>query len=583
MQQLLTLTAQSEQFLKLTGAGKLEPVAQDSSHGAEFAREFLTGLASNNSVSGEVSKDQFKSLKTTIQIQIQKPGGKFVQPSDQDPRYIGEPVEAPILEMLEEMQVLLQPEAESGKADISDDEQNAQLDKLSELMAALGAESLTEQQRQQLAGEVFATMSKDEQQQIQQLSLTALSADKAPTSSTDTELLARLKRVSELANVALTAVASELSLNEQQEKDQGKVAADFRAVDWLAQQLQALQAEGELDSSDKIKDTDAPTSVLQQLQKMLNNDSSLTKEQKQQVQQVLSQLEQQQGSAPSVTTPAAALTQLQKLLTQMSKAESPTERRDFQLPVFSDPVKAAQAQEHVSDKVSEKVALEAKQTTEAKPMDAANVKSNVEKSAEPKIDTSVVNRLQERVLNSAGDTPRAFSEELINQQAPVVSTQAGTVKATEMSSTLQSTMQSIQKPFDPQQTEASQKLQERINIMLSKNIQRAEIRIDPPELGQLQVRINMNSEQATVQFQVQSAQAREAIEAALPRLREMLEQQGVALADTDVREQQQQTAGHEGSSQTNGTSGGSGEAVETHEIELDNGKPIGLGAVDFYV
>lgn len=583
MQPLLTLTAKSEQFLKLAGEGKLEPVAEGSSQGTEFSRAFLAGLASSNNVSDEAPKEQLKSLNSTIKVQIRNSDGKPLQPSDQDPRYIGEPVEAPILEIMEAMQVFLQPEAQSDQADISDDEKNAQLDQLSELLATLGADSLTDEQRQQLASEVFATMSEDERQQIQQLSMAVLSADESATTSTDTELLARLKRVGELTNAALKAVASDFSLNEQQVEEQGKVAADFRAVDWLAQQLQTLQTEGKSDSSEKITDADIQMSVFQQLQKTLNNDSSLSQEQKQQVQQLLSQLEQQKGSVQAMATPAAVLTQLQKLLSLMSKAESPTDRRDFQLPVFSDPVKATQAQDNVSDKIPDKIALEARQTTEAKSVDAANVKSTLEKSAAPPIDTSLANRLQEGVLNSATDAPGTFSEELINHQAPAVSTQTGTVKATEMSSTLQSTMQSIQKPFDPQQSEASQKLQERINIMLSKNIQRAEIRIDPPELGQLQVRINMNSEQATVQFQVQSAQAREAIEAALPRLREMLEQQGVALADTDVREQQQQTAGQDGSSKTNGTPDGSGEAVETHEIALDNGRPIGLGAVDFYV
>ena len=185
---------------------------------------------------------------------------------------------------------------------------------------------------------------------------------------------------------------------------------------------------------------------------------------------------------------------------------------------------------------------------------------------------------------TASDTATSFSENLINQQTASVSTQSGTVKASELSSTLQSTMQAVQKPLDPQQSEASQKLQERINIMLSKNIQRADIRLDPPELGQLNVRINMNAEQATVQFQVQSAQARDAVEQALPRLREMLEQQGVALADTDVQEQQQQMAGDAEQQQGGGSrADASTETTSEHEILLNEGRPLAAGGVDFYV
>jgi flagellar hook-length control protein FliK len=87
-----------------------------------------------------------------------------------------------------------------------------------------------------------------------------------------------------------------------------------------------------------------------------------------------------------------------------------------------------------------------------------------------------------------------------------------------------------------------------------------------------------------VQFQVQSAQARDAVEQALPRLREMLEQQGVALADTDVQEQQQQMAGD--AEHQHGGGGGADAPTETireHEILLNEGRPLAAGGVDFYV
>ena len=87
-----------------------------------------------------------------------------------------------------------------------------------------------------------------------------------------------------------------------------------------------------------------------------------------------------------------------------------------------------------------------------------------------------------------------------------------------------------------------------------------------------------------MQFQVQSAQARDAVEQALPRLREMLEQQGVALADTGVQEQQQQMAGDAEQQQGGGSrSEASVEQPGEHEILLNEGRPLAAGGVDFYV
>ena len=164
-------------------------------------------------------------------------------------------------------------------------------------------------------------------------------------------------------------------------------------------------------------------------------------------------------------------------------------------------------------------------------------------------------------------------------QGQMVSTAQGTVAASESSSA--NTLQALQRPLDLQQTEASQKLQERINIMMSKNIQRADIRLDPPELGNVQIRVNVSGEQTTVQFQVQNAQAREAIESAMPRLREMMEQQGLNLADTQVGEQ-----ARDGSGTGDGENASGSEAehwTQESEIALQDGQVVTDGRVDFYV
>jgi flagellar hook-length control protein FliK len=70
--------------------------------------------------------------------------------------------------------------------------------------------------------------------------------------------------------------------------------------------------------------------------------------------------------------------------------------------------------------------------------------------------------------------------------------------------------------------------------MVDRQHQVAELRLNPPELGRLDVRISMSGSEASVQFSAHSGAVREAVEQALPRLREMLEQNGLSLAHADV-------------------------------------------------
>lgn len=93
----------------------------------------------------------------------------------------------------------------------------------------------------------------------------------------------------------------------------------------------------------------------------------------------------------------------------------------------------------------------------------------------------------------------------------------------------------------PDNAQWNQQVGERINWMVNGQMQRAEIRLDPPELGSLDIRLNIAKDnQASVMFYVNNATAKEAIESAIPRLREMLAQQGLDLANVDVSQQSSQ-------------------------------------------
>ncbi|TCV20499.1 flagellar hook-length control protein FliK [Vibrio crassostreae] len=84
---------------------------------------------------------------------------------------------------------------------------------------------------------------------------------------------------------------------------------------------------------------------------------------------------------------------------------------------------------------------------------------------------------------------------------------------------------------------ANEQVAEKVQMMMSKNLKNLDIRLDPPELGQMKIRMTMNNDVANVHFTVSNQQARDVIEQTLPRLREMLAQQGMQLADSSVQQQ----------------------------------------------
>lgn len=111
----------------------------------------------------------------------------------------------------------------------------------------------------------------------------------------------------------------------------------------------------------------------------------------------------------------------------------------------------------------------------------------------------------------------------------------------------------------------------------------AELRLNPPHLGPLEVRINMEGDQASVSFTTHHGQVREALETALPRLREMLAEQGIALTQADVSHQQLARDGQGPGTQsaTTGESGQAGEDVET-QAHAPRVVAVRLGLVDYY-
>jgi flagellar hook-length control protein FliK len=75
---------------------------------------------------------------------------------------------------------------------------------------------------------------------------------------------------------------------------------------------------------------------------------------------------------------------------------------------------------------------------------------------------------------------------------------------------------------------------DRIQWMLGRNIQSAELKLTPPHLGPLEIRISVQQDQASVSFMAAHLPTREALEAAIPRLREMFGETNLNLVDVGV-------------------------------------------------
>lgn len=126
----------------------------------------------------------------------------------------------------------------------------------------------------------------------------------------------------------------------------------------------------------------------------------------------------------------------------------------------------------------------------------------------------------------------------LNQQLSALAGLQGAQTLQQTRAEQQIQAQAIQQtPLQLTREQATEKLSERINLMLSKNLKHVDIRLDPPELGRMQIRLSMNNDQASVQFTVANGQARDVVDQAMPRLREMMLQQGIQLADTNVQQQ----------------------------------------------
>jgi len=132
----------------------------------------------------------------------------------------------------------------------------------------------------------------------------------------------------------------------------------------------------------------------------------------------------------------------------------------------------------------------------------------------------------------------------------------------------------------------SQGMGKQILWMVNQNISSAEIRLNPAHLGPVEVRLEINDDQITVALSSRHAVVREAMEMALPKLREMFDGNGLSLADTDISqqsfaEQREQTASNEHSNVIN-VNAEQGDVVQSEDTIIKH-TASEIGMVDYYI
>ncbi|PPU08008.1 flagellar hook-length control protein FliK [Xanthomonas arboricola] len=108
----------------------------------------------------------------------------------------------------------------------------------------------------------------------------------------------------------------------------------------------------------------------------------------------------------------------------------------------------------------------------------------------------------------------------------------------------------------------------RMSWLADQKIGHAHIKVTPNEMGPVEVRLHLDGDKVNASFSSANADVRQALEQSLPRLREMLGQNGFQLGQADVGQQQQSQSGN----RNGGGNDGNG-------LSLDDSPPVGIPSV----
>lgn len=133
----------------------------------------------------------------------------------------------------------------------------------------------------------------------------------------------------------------------------------------------------------------------------------------------------------------------------------------------------------------------------------------------------------------------------------------------------------------------SQNLGDRVVWMAKNDQQSAQININPPQLGPVQINLHINGDQASAVFTSPHAEVRQAIQDSMPQLRDMLSASGINLGQANVGsqspDQQREFAAQQGN-QNRYSSENAILSPDTQFVDSTPSQPIqrGRGLVDLF-
>lgn len=184
--------------------------------------------------------------------------------------------------------------------------------------------------------------------------------------------------------------------------------------------------------------------------------------------------------------------------------------------------------------------------------------------------------LQQQEALKASDLKLVNADESVDAELLVTTSSVGERKASSPF------LASISYPLRHPQW--SQSVGKRIVFMANQQMQQAQIRLNPEHLGPVQVRLQMDRDQmVSVSMTAQHGSTREALEAAIPKLKEMLEEAGIHFDTVTVEDErhfsafkdeqnQQSSRGKQGVASVN-------ESVETESPKIKTNTD---NMIDFY-
>lgn len=171
----------------------------------------------------------------------------------------------------------------------------------------------------------------------------------------------------------------------------------------------------------------------------------------------------------------------------------------------------------------------------------SNVVSTSDKSAAKSTTEALAGKMDSNILSGAKNPLGNESFKLLESVPPVPTPEAPVTAQAAQPNLQPGATATISAPLGSNAW--PEEFSQKINWISTQQNQTAELHLNPPDLGPMSVTISISDNQATAQFSSPHSSVREAIENALPKLRESMADNGITLGNTTVSDQTPRDSG----------------------------------------